>query len=254
MTRSDTDVQPLVAAKASPTLRTLSRDRSDATMPSLGDSHGGPSPALPGARSREELTLEVQDGRVQRGARNRELIIDALFALVESGELQPTAEQVAHKAGVGTRTVFRHFADMESLFAELHARIEQEMKPHRAGELPSGDLATRVLALVEQRASFFERVSPFILSGQIQRHGSDFLQQSHTRFCRALRAELERNFASELKSAAARASPLLDTLDLVASFEAWHRLRDDQGLNRARAIRVVKQSLLAAFAAAGLPH
>ena len=197
------------------------------------------------------MTDEVQDGRVQRGARNRELIVDALFALVEAGEFQPTAEQVAHEAGVGTRTVFRHFVDMESLFAELNARVEREMRPHLASEVPSGDLATRVATLVRQRACFFERVGPFILSGQIQRHSSRILQESNARFCRALRAELERAFAKELARATRAAAPLLDTLDLIASFEAWHRLRADQGLARAGATRVVEQSLLAAFAAAG---
>lgn len=198
------------------------------------------------------MTEEVHDGRVQRGARNRELIVDALFALVESGELQPTAEQVAQRAGVGTRTVFRHFADMESLFSELNARVEREMRPHLERRVPSGDLAVRVTALVEQRAAFFERVSPFILSGQIQRHRSRFLQESHARFCRVLRGELEREFAPQLARTRGTATPLLDTLDLVTSFEAWHRLRGDQGLGRARASRIVGRSVMAAFTAAGV--
>jgi AcrR family transcriptional regulator len=51
---------------------------------------------------------------VQRGARNRAAIVAALLELVGEGELEPTAEQVAERACVGTRTVFRHFADMES--------------------------------------------------------------------------------------------------------------------------------------------
>ena len=48
--------------------------------------------------------------------------------------------------------------------------------------------------------------------------------------------------------------PLLDALDLVASFEAWDRLRNSQGLGRARAVRVVQQSLLAIFSASGLSN
>ena len=39
-----------------------------------------------------------EDGRVQRGARNRERILDALLELVRAGELLPTAEQVAARA------------------------------------------------------------------------------------------------------------------------------------------------------------
>ena len=199
----------------------------------------------------EEAQAQPQDGRVKRGARNRELILDALFALVEAGELQPTAEQVAQQAGVGTRTVFRHFADMESLYAELSARVEKEIRPLRGGRLSSGDLASRVASLVDQRVLIFERISPFMLSGQSLRHGSRFLQESHARFCGALRSDLEKGFAPELTGARGP-SPLLDALDLVASFEAWHRLRSDQGLSRARAARVVQQSMLAIFAAFGV--
>ena len=197
------------------------------------------------------MAEEVQDGRVQRGARNRELILDALFALVGSGEHQPTAEQVAQQAGVGTRTVFRHFADMESLYCEMNARVEKEVRPLLRGDLPTGDLSTRVTAWVDQRALVFERISPFLLSGQSVRHRSRFLQENHARFCRVLRADLERGFAKELDRGSGT-SLLLDALDVVASFEAWHRLRVDQGLGRARAARVVKQSLLAIFAASGV--
>ena len=46
------------------------------------------------------------DGRVRRGARNRQTIVDALLDLVGSGILRPTAQQVADRAGVGIRTVF----------------------------------------------------------------------------------------------------------------------------------------------------
>ena len=193
---------------------------------------------------------QAQDGRVQRGERNRELILDALFTLVESGELQPTAEQVAQQAGVGTRTVFRHFADMESLYVELHERVEKEVRPLLGRRLPAGDITTRAAALIQQRSLIFERISPFMLSGQALRHGSRFLQQSHARFCRILRTDLEKSFVAEL-AAADEPAQLLDGLDLLASFEAWHRLRTEQGLSRTRASRVVHQSLLAIFVAAG---
>ena len=85
-----------------------------------------------------------------------------------------------------------------------------------------------------------------------QRHRSRFLQESHARFCHVLRGELEREFAPQLARTRVSSTPLLDTLDLLASFEAWHRLRCDQGLGLARASCVVAQSLLAAFAAAGV--
>ena len=46
------------------------------------------------------------DGRLRRGERSREAIVAALFELVGEGVLQPTAQQVAERAGVGIRSVF----------------------------------------------------------------------------------------------------------------------------------------------------
>ena len=40
------------------------------------------------------------DGRVLRGERNRQAIVDALLALYEEGVLRPSANEVAERAGV----------------------------------------------------------------------------------------------------------------------------------------------------------
>ena len=50
------------------------------------------------------------DGRIQRSERSRQLIIDAMVAMINAGHMIPTAQQVADKADVAIRTVFRHFS------------------------------------------------------------------------------------------------------------------------------------------------
>ena len=47
------------------------------------------------------------DGRVQRSERSREAIIRAMLDLIGEGIASPTAQQVALRADVGVRTVFR---------------------------------------------------------------------------------------------------------------------------------------------------
>ena len=69
--------------------------------------------------------LAHSDGRVRRGERSRGAIVEALHALIGAGDLAPTAQQVAERAGVGLRSVFRHFRDMESLFAEVDALVTE---------------------------------------------------------------------------------------------------------------------------------
>ena len=53
------------------------------------------------------------DGRFRRSVRSRERILDALRELVSEGNLRPTGQQVAARASVSLRTVFRQFDDME---------------------------------------------------------------------------------------------------------------------------------------------
>lgn len=185
---------------------------------------------------------EASDGRVRRGARNRTYIMDAIFELVQEGVLLPTAEQVAQRAGVGTRTVFRHYDDMESLFAEMQSRLEREVRPLLEGPPIEGPLEERVRQLVARRARIFERITPFRRSANVQRIRSPLFQEGN--------AELDREMRAQLRSVLAGAlEPLdedgLELLDMSASFEAWDRLRSAQRLGRDRAQRILERAILA---------
>ena len=173
--------------------------------------------------------------------------MQALFELVGGGVLQPTAQQVAEAAGVGIRSVFRHFADMESLFVEMDARIQAEAVPILRAEPSPGSVAARARALVERRIAFFERIAPFKRSGSVQRWRSAFLQRRHASLVRGLRADLLR-WLPELRRAPAE---LVDALDLVLSFEAWDRLRTDQRLGRDRTRDALMRAALSLLAPIG---
>ena len=181
------------------------------------------------------------DGRVRRAARSRAAIEDALFTLVGEGIVQPTVQDVAQRAGVAMRSVFRHFSDMESLFAEMHARLQAEAVPLLLGGRPNGTLTERARALVRQRGAFFGRIAPYKRSGNLKRWRSPFLRDRHALLVRELRADLLR-WLPELRRAPAA---IVDALDLTTSFEAWDRLRSEQHLGTARAQAVVERTVLA---------
>ena len=190
-----------------------------------------------GARRASEL---ASDGRVRRGERSGQAIVEALLGLVGDGILEPTAQQVAARAGVGIRTVFRRFSDVESLFAEMGARVQAEALPLLVGGRPSGDLTERARALVSQRATFFERIAPYKRAGNLKRWRSPVVRYRHARLVRALRADLRR-WLPELRRAPAGVA---DALDLATSFEAWDRLRTEQRLARERAQAAVERMVL----------
>jgi AcrR family transcriptional regulator len=61
----------------------------------------------------ESVKTELVDGRRARSERSKQAIIEASLALMEEGYLIPTAQQISNRAGVGMRSFFRHFEDME---------------------------------------------------------------------------------------------------------------------------------------------
>jgi len=181
------------------------------------------------------------DGRVRRSEKSRAAIVEALFELVGEGVLQPTAQQVAERAGVGIRSVFRHFDDMDGLYATMDARLRAEALPLLREAESGGSLRERALALVERRARLFERIAPYKRSALVARWRSPFLRTRHSALVRELRAELLRS----LPELAGAAAPVVEALDLVTCFESWDRLRSDQRLSRERAESAVAETVLA---------
>jgi len=186
------------------------------------------------------------DGRVRRAQRSGQAIVGAFFALIGDGVLEPTAQQVAARAEVGIRTVFRRISDMESLFAEVDTRLVAEALPLLLDGRPQGGVRRRARAMLAQRIEFFERIGPFKRAANIKRWRSPFLRDRHARLVRGLRAELAR-WLPELADAPAA---IADALELATSFEAWDRLRTEQALTRPRAQAAVEQTVLALLASA----
>jgi AcrR family transcriptional regulator len=181
------------------------------------------------------------DGRLQRSVRSRERILDSLCELVEEGDLRPTGQRVAERAGLSLRTVFRHFEDMEGLNREMHDRMERVLRPLAAGDSVSGSLVERVGGLIRRRTNLFEKGAPFLRAGAVNRWQSPYLTEAHAADVRELRADLDRALPEVSRVSAERQ----EALALVTSFEAWDRLRVDQKLGRDRAREVMIEAVMA---------
>jgi AcrR family transcriptional regulator len=186
------------------------------------------------------------DGRLRRSERSRAAIVDAMFALVGEGERSPTAERVAERAGVGLRTVFRHFQDMEGLFAAMDARLVARVGP-LLEEPDAGGVEARVRAFARSRALLFEAIAPYKRAEALKRWRSRFLAGRHAELVDVLRADLRRWFPE----AAGRPREVRDALELVTSFEAWDRLRSEQRLTPPRARAALEHAVRALLGADG---
>jgi AcrR family transcriptional regulator len=181
------------------------------------------------------------DGRRVRGHENRRKIIEAMLGLIGEGAISPSAEDVAARAAVGLRTVFRHFDDMDSLYRELSELMGAELMPIATAPLPDGDWRERLTEIVERRARVFERMMPFKAAADVHRHRSAFLRNEHAQLAEMQRTMLRQALPMNLRSG----GTTFEALDLLTCFDSWRRLRQDQNLSVAQA----KKTILAAATA-----
>jgi AcrR family transcriptional regulator len=179
------------------------------------------------------------DGRIQRSERSRDAIITAMLNLVEGGNLVPTAQQIADGAGVGIRSVFRHFEDMENMFDAANELTWPKTRDLFVGGDRKGTLSERILHATERHADAFETLKHVMLSTQARRWHSSTLRKNYARAQRGLRKDLN-NWLPELSSLS---TPRREAVDAAASFENWHRLREHQGLSKKISIGVVVEML-----------
>lgn len=201
------------------------------------------------AADREAAEDEPVDGRTARGQRTRISVIDALLALQEGGELSPTAQQVASRAGVALRTVFGHFSDMETLWAEAGQRHLAKLGSLAQVVDPSLPLDERVGDFCTQRSRVLEALLPVMRATRLREPTSPQLARNRELYIQRGDAEIVHVFAGELdaldRTARAR---LVDALYLASSGPAWEALRHDRGLQPGDA-RLVMCRLVAAVLA-----
>ncbi|NND66328.1 MAG: TetR/AcrR family transcriptional regulator [Halioglobus sp.] len=186
-----------------------------------------------------QSTDTAPDGRRARSERSRQAIIEALHSLITEGTLIPTAQQVSERAGVGIRSVFRHFSDMESLFvmADEHSRAQYQNL--FAGGNRDGSLQERIEHAVEQHAVAYEAVGNVFSSTRAQLWRYDILQEQYARVQRQIRKDLE-DWLPELKDLS---GDRREMVDMLASFESWNRLREIQGQSRKTSVRLLTDLL-----------
>ena len=166
------------------------------------------------------------DGRRLRSADSRARIVAAMLELIQAGETLPGAEQVAVRADVGLRTVFRHFKDMDSLYSEMSQVIEAKVRAVAAEPFRATDWRGKLGEFVERRSRVFEQMGPFKRALDERRRRSEAVASDGVKMAAELRAILKRELPAEVTGDPLR----FEALDMLLSFETWSRLRRDQGL------------------------
>jgi AcrR family transcriptional regulator len=185
------------------------------------------------------------DGRRQRRDRNREAVVQALLSLYNDGNLAPSVDEIAARSGVSARSLFRYFDDVDD--------IEQQQNAVRHLAVIDTDttrpLAERAEMLARRRAELFETIESIATVSRLRAPFQLVVADGLTEGRAFLRSQLATLFGPELRQMPpALAAARLATADVIASFESWRLLRDDQRLTRSKAAAAVAEALTALLA------
>ena len=102
--------------------------------------------------------LKIIDGRRKRSERSRAAIITATLNLIDNGNFAPTARQISEEAGIGLRSFFRHFDDMEALMDTIDQHMRGYYEPLFVRPFKDGTLEERIEDIVIDRSEAYERL------------------------------------------------------------------------------------------------
>ena len=187
---------------------------------------------------------EKIDGRTARAQRTREAIVDAVLGLLDAGDLRPSVEDIAARAGVSPRSIFQHFGDRETLLRAVGMR-QTERVSQMVEHLPDrGPFDERLDAFVEQRARVLEFITPVRRSAVLNEPFSEGSHAGLQAFRAFKRAEAERVFAPELDARpAGEREEVVRALGAVTDWNTWEALRAHQGLSVADARAVMRRTI-----------
>lgn len=201
----------------------------------------------PDRHSLATMASSRTDGRTARRERNRTAALQATQDLFVEQRRLPSIEDVADRAEVSLRSLYRYFDDSRQMHLEALARHTAGNEDHYllAG-VGEGSLDERVAAFVEHRLRLYERVGATIRAALTVTAEMPLIDELVRTRKAALREQTARHFAAELGALPGRAATeALDTVELLGQFEAIDQLRRELGRSPAATRRTLVRAIRA---------
>jgi len=138
------------------------------------------------------------DGRSAIRDRNRNAVLDAVIDLFSEDNLSPGPEEVALRAGLSVRSVYRYFDDHDSLSRAAVARHLEMVTPlFLIPAIGEGDLDMRIDTFVRARLRLHGAVAPSHRATRMRARFDDVVRDEFETSRTMLREQIERQFARE---------------------------------------------------------
>ena len=162
------------------------------------------------------------DGRSARRERNRREIVDALLEMIREGSIDASAAEVAARAGLSERSLFRYFDDVNDLYSEVCAVQYSRIQPSAViAGFAHGTTAEKVAAFVEQRIALHRAIDRVGAAARAHAHRNPVIAKQLLEARRLLRTQIEGHFATELaKLDEPHRRAAVATIDLCTTYES----------------------------------
>lgn len=193
---------------------------------------------------------EAVDGRSARREKNRVAVLDAMLELFTDGDLHPSPEAVAKRAGLSQRSVYRYFEDLDELTRAAIARSREFTHPLlRISAIGQGSLEDRISRFVEGRLRAHSAMSAVHRASRLRSVTDEILREEVELLRRGLREQVEKHFAPELETFDGRKRRAsVAAIDVLCEFEALDHLRIHRGLSSSETQTILIDSLSALLA------
>jgi AcrR family transcriptional regulator len=182
---------------------------------------------------------EEGDGRTLRRTRNRQRVIIALLDIVREGELDPSVADIADRAGVSHRSVFRYFDDINDLVrTAIDHEVEQATPLAEIPDLGVGSLDRRIDSWVDTRLRVHAATYQV---GRVARHrapGIPSIDEGMKGIYQLTVTKMRNHFANELDLLGPDGGFVLDAATVLTSFESYdlHRRIMEHSTERIRQV------------------
>lgn len=185
------------------------------------------------------------DLRRARRERGVNAVLDVAFEIFMDGSEQPTAAEIAKRAGVSTSSLFRYFTSIDDLRAQVAARYLELNRDILEPDLPPGaDYEVRSRQFVDIRIRAGATLGPIRLRLQGRAADDPAFIPIQTQLRTIVGNQVMTHFEPELAATTpARRADLTALIDAMTSLAAYRTMHDIHGRTEAQ----VRRSWLAAL-------
>jgi AcrR family transcriptional regulator len=176
--------------------------------------------------------------------RRRVRALDAFIDLVLEGNLPPTPEQVAERAGISMATFYRYFESLNAMRYDAGARMLERFPLLYVADPGQGLLRERIERFVSLRVELWEKVH---LLARLQR--SMVLQDPDAarmvdRVREMMVDQVREHFVPELRErSAAQRDDAAMLIAMITSVESWEQFRNTYGRSPMQTRRAWTQAI-----------